>query len=181
MIIKMKQLVIGIVFLITTYGFDFSARDVQQRQVVPDSWKKVSACNISFLVPASVENLNARGIDSCVAEFGDSDMKISIDYGMYSSAYKKNELGLDGEIRRFKQEFIRVGGKRAQVVTYLHSSNAGRDNPHLRYVAGMYVAVHTNKSEGIRTERSLNMTVAGRSEKEQEIARRIFRSVRFQK
>jgi hypothetical protein len=43
----------------------------------------------------------------------------------------------------------------------------------------MYVVVHTDESEGLRTKTSLNMTVEGGSEREQEIAKRIFRSVRF--
>jgi hypothetical protein len=174
--IKMERILIGIVLLIATYGFGYSASNVIEGGVVPDGWKRVSACGISFLVPASVENLNARGTDSCVAAFGDSDMGISIDYGMYSTAYKKHEVGLEGEIKRFRQGYIRVGGKRAQVVTYLDVGMDRRD-PHLQYFAGMHVVVN----ERVRPKSSLNMTVAGRSEREQELAKRIFWSVRFQK
>jgi len=125
-----------------------------------------------------MEDLNARGVDSCVAKFSDANLSLSIDYGRYGYVYKKHDKDLDHPLKGFRQQITRITGRWAQIVTFL-DDEGDLNNPEFKCVADLYVLVHVDKGKGYETKTSLMMTVRGRSEKEQAIARQIFRSVRF--
>jgi hypothetical protein len=133
---------------------------------VPDGWKKISVCQFHFLIPQSMKNQNARGIDSCVAEFKSSKMRLAIDYGAYSGSYMSDGSNLD-----FKEEVAEIDGKKAQLVTF-KDARERRD-----FVAGLYVLIHEETGRKI----SLNMTITVRSAEDLETAKRVFRSIRFDK
>ena len=117
-------------------------------------------------MPKELKNQNVRGIDSCVAEFRSGKMRLAIDYGSYSGAYRNDGTTLD-----FKEEFVEIDGKRAQLVTFRDARGG------LRFGAGLYVLINESR-EGMKT--ALNMMVQVKRAEDLETAKRIFRSIRFE-
>ena len=147
-----------------------------------DRWTSVEACQITFQIPRDLKRNRTHGIDSCIVEFENRKLLLSIDYGQYGGAEKKSNVALD-----FREQSLLVGGKTGTLATYVDNSLYARKHPERKYVAHVYVVVVAIEREplpnGISlppTVTSLMMTVRGRSAKELDIADRIFRSVRFQ-
>ena len=141
-----------------------------QGPAVPSDWKQVSACHIRFVTPKDLKNQFARGIDSCFAEFRNRRMRLAIDSGSSGGVFTKAGTSLD-----FKEEFIEIDGKKAQVVTYKDA----RSKANRKFVAGFYVVLYEAQNKERQSSAFLYMTVQGKSEKELEIAKRIFQSIRF--
>ena len=166
----MTRFLIKIFILAFAVGFIGLTNNYAQDSKVPSGWKKVSICNISFIVPKKLKNENAEGIDSCVASFESSKIGLGIDSGWYGSASTKYERYID-----FKEESIEINGKKAQLATYRHTQMDAKRN----FIARIYVVLNEPKEEGMGMTTSLNMTIELRSEKDLETARRIFQSIRF--
>ena len=132
---------------------------------IPKGWKKVSVCQLNFVIPKDLKNQNVRGIDSCVAEFKSSRMRLAIDYGLYSGAYKN-----DGTTFDFKEEFTEIDGKKAQLVTFKDTRDSRK------FVAGLYVLIYEVPGN---MKTSLNMMINVKSVEDLETAKRIFQSLRF--
>src|SRR4030095_6501945 len=43
-----------------------------------DNWIRVEACRISFLIPQNLKRTSREGVDSCIAEFANGKMTLSI-------------------------------------------------------------------------------------------------------
>ncbi|MCA1622965.1 MAG: hypothetical protein LC768_04210 [Acidobacteria bacterium] len=146
----------------------------QEKDMILKSWKKTSACKISFLIPKSVKNLDAKEIDSCVAEFENKTIRISIDYGWYGSNFTKIDTMLE-----FNEETIEIDGKKAQLVSYIDGSIFAKQHPKEKYVMGIYVNLSEGQTQEIM-KTSLKMKVAAKSKKEMQTAKQIFHSIKFQ-
>lgn len=141
-----------------------------QEPAIPPGWKKVSACQIRFLIPKDLKNQHARGIDSCFVEFRNGKMRLAIDSGPWGGVITKVEA-----THNFKEEFIEIDGKKAQVVTYQNA----RNKSNRKFVAGFYVVLYEAQKNERQSSAFLYMTIQARSEKELEIAKQIFQSIRF--
>ena len=172
----MIRLFIIILFLAFAHDCLGSSDIFAQNSEVPFGWKKVSVCQMSFLIPKTLKNRNAEGTDSCIAVFSNSKTALGIDYGWYGSAYKINKLNKD-YILDFKEETIKIDGKDAQFATFIDT----RTNPKRNFIARIYVVLDEGKNNEFGMKTSLNMKVAVRNEKEFEIAKQIFQSIRFDK
>ena len=157
----------GILFLVLAYNYVGLIDGYAQDLIVPNDWKEISVCEIKFAMPINLKNQNVKGIDSCVADFKSSKMRIGIDYGSYGGAYKNNGTKVD-----FKEEFTEIDEKKAQLVTYKNTRNSRKVS------AGLYVLVY-EANDGTKT--SLNMTIEVESEKDLETVKQIFKSVLFVK
>lgn len=140
-----------------------------------DDSATVQVCHISIQVPSDLKRIPREGVDSCVAEFENRDMLLSLDYGLYGGAAEKSDDTVD-----FKERFFRIGGKTGRLATYIDDSIDARNHPERKYVAHLYVVVRRGRVHS-QMETSLTITVQGRSAKEVEIGVRIFRSVRFER
>ena len=172
--VLMRRLLATVFIAITCVaaGFNHSAA---QNQVVGDEWVRVHVCHLSFLIPRDLKRTDAKGLDSCIAEFANDKMRLYMDYGRYGSAKEKTPRDFD-----FKEQSIMVGGKTARVATYYDETTySGRRSPYLKYFAYMYVIVKPGEGEPESLPIALMMNVGGESENDQEIAQRIFRSVSF--
>ena len=134
-----------ILFLAFAYMYAGLSNSQAQASDIPNGWKKVSLCQLNFLIPKNLKNQNVKGIDSCVAEFRNGKMRLAIDYGSYGGAYKNDSTVFD-----FKEELTEIDGKKAQLVTFKN----WRDRR--KIVAGLYVLIHVGQ-DGMKT--SLNMTI----------------------
>lgn len=160
----MKSLPLVFLFFAFTYFglLNAKAQDLKP----PAGWKKVTLCQINFFIPDKLKNQYAKGIDSCVGEFKTRKIRLAIDYGWHGGAYIKDSLGAG-----FKVELAEIDGKKARIITYKDAKNKRS------FISGLYVLVNEAK-DGVKT--SLSMTIEVKSEKDIEIARQIFRSIRFE-
>ncbi len=144
----------------------------QQQSNVPDGWVKINICNLSFFAPPDMKDSGTKGADSCVAQFANNDIKLYLDYGRYGGEDTQSRLN-----RGSKEQSISIDGKKGHLLTYIDDShgNSGR-----KYDASLCVVVRESESEGFPKTISLMMWVQGESEKDQEIAQRIFRTIRFE-
>jgi len=169
--------------LITTLGIATCAGNTSyaQRRSATDDWISVQACQIAFQVPRNLKRNRREGIDSCIVEFENRDMLLSIDYGWYGGAEKQSDLTHD-----FKERSLPIDGKRGTLATYIDNSLYARNHPRRKYVAHIFVVVESIEQEGLPngitlppTVTSVMMTVRGHNAKVMHSAERIFRSVRF--
>ncbi len=144
----------------------------QQQDDAPDGWVRIHICRLSFFAPADMKDLGTKGADSCVAQFASNQMTLYLDYGRYGSPNTQSSLN-----RGSKEQSISIDGKKGYLITYIDDShgNSGR-----KYDASLYVVVGESESEGFPKTISLMMWVEGESEKDQEIAQQIFRTIRFE-
>jgi hypothetical protein len=142
-----------------------------QSSTVSPGWERASACQIRFLIPQGLKDQHVKGIDSCVAEFRNGKMRLTIDAGtLGGAAYTKYE-----SITDFVEEYVVLDGKKVQIVSY----KDGRTKSKRKFIAGLYVVLYEAKPKDTQRSAFLYMTVQGNSEKEIEIAKQIFRSIHF--
>ena len=156
--------------VITISGF-VSLAHAQPQNAVPDGWTKISVCHLSFFAPPDMKDLDMRGADSCVAQYANNDIALYLDYGRYGSPPQRINSYLE-----FKEQSVVIDGKNAQLATFVDASHS---NSGLKYLTGMYVVVKESDGDVWPKTISLMMSVRGNSQKDQEIAQRIFRTIHF--
>ncbi len=133
----------------------------------------VQVCHITMRIPTDLKRNSREGIDSCIAEFENRDMLLSLDYGWYGGATKKSDVTVD-----FKEQSFLIGGKTGKLATYIDDSLYARKHPERKYVAHLYVEVKEGGADS-PMKTSLMISMRGRSAKALEIGVRIFGSIRF--
>lgn len=163
----MKYLRVAMIIICGVISFTHA----QQKDDVPDGWVKINICRLSFFAPADMKDLGTKGVDSCVAQFANKQMTLYLDYGRYGSPNTQSSLN-----RGSKEQSVSIDGKKGHLITYIddRQGNSGR-----KYDASLYVVVRESESEAFPNTISLMMWVQGETEKDQEIAQRIFRTIRF--
>jgi hypothetical protein len=165
----MKHPILSVIVL-TISGL-VSTTHAQQADGVPDGWTKISVCRLSFFAPPDMKDLGMRGIDSCLLQYANKDITVYLDYGRYGSPPRQSNSYLE-----YKEQSLLIDGKNAQLATFV---DAGRSNSGGKYIACMYVVVKESESDVLPKIISLMMSVRGESQKDQEIAQRIFRTIHF--
>jgi hypothetical protein len=143
----------------------------QQKPDVPDSWKQINICRITFFAPADLKDLGAMGVDTCRGLFGNNDVTVSIVYGRFIGPAVERNSDLE-----FKEQKTSIDGRNARLYTYIDASHG---NLGLYYNAALYVDVEESKVEGMPKQISLFMEVQGERKKDQDTALAILRTVRF--
>jgi hypothetical protein len=145
----------------------------QEKPDAPDRWTKINICHIHFYAPPDIKKTGVTGIDSCVAQFANSDITLYLDYGIYGGPDSPHGSELE-----WKQESVSVAGKDAQLTTFV---DARHSNSGLKYVAGVYVVVTPVESGRERDSRptTLMMSVISDRRKDRDAALAIFRTIRF--
>ncbi len=127
---------------------------------------------MSFFVPKDFNETDSQGVDSCVRTFTDSKTWLHIDYGYYGEASENDET-----LTGFREEFIRINGKKAQLATFRRDFANAKNT----FVARIFVVVDTSEKRTRGVVTSLNMELLLTDEKDLEMARQIFQSIRFTK
>ncbi len=122
------------------------------------------------MIPKELKNQYAKGIDSCFVEFRSGKMRLSIDSGSYGGVYQKSESNLD-----FKEEYIEIDGKKAQIITYKDAKKKSKR----KFVAGFYVVLYESQNKTREQSAFLYMTIESKNENDLKIAKQIFQSIRF--
>ena len=164
----MKTLIV--IAAILTAGV--SVTHAQQKPEVPDGWTKIDICHVIFYAPPDMKDLGMRGIDSCVAQFANKDITLYLDYGWYGAPFNR-----DNSVRDFNEQTLTIGGKTAQVITYVDASHS---NSGLNYNASLYTVVKETEFDGRARPVSLMMSTIGERQKDRETALTIFRTIHLQ-
>jgi hypothetical protein len=134
-----------------------------------DAWKSVTFCSMTFSVPKTLKDKEARGIDSCVAALSDDAISLSIDSGWYSGVSRYDDY------LEFKEKKIVIDGKKGTLATYRDSTMA----PEQSWVARLFVVIERSRARS--PEVATNMYVVVGSKEELATAERIIRSIKFDK
>jgi len=166
----MKGLVLTVGAIIACASFPLA----QEKSDVPDGWTEINICRISFFAPPDLKNQDLKGIDSCVAQFANNDIALYMDYGLYGGPATARGSELE-----WKQETLSVGGKDAQLTTFVDATHS---NSGLKYIASLYVVVKPVESGRERESRptTLMMSVTSDRRKDRDTALATFRTIRFE-
>ena len=135
-------------------------------------WRLVKNCGITFFAPKDLKDLKAQGIDSCVRELEDENIKIAIDVGNFEGKFTKNDKFLE-----YKEEMVEIDGQKAQSVTFIDNNEYVVKRGNRKFVAGVHIEINETESK----KRYYNIAILGKSEKDLETARQIFKTIKFQK
>jgi len=164
----MKHLLLFLIATVACVSFSLA----QEKPDVPDGWTRVNICHISFYAPPDIKKSDMNGVDSCVAQFANNDITLYLDYGVYGGP----ATARGGELE-WKQESLSVGGKEAQLTTFVDSTHS---NSGLKYIAALYVVVKPVAPERGWGPTTLMMSVNSDRRKARDAAVAIFRTIRFE-
>ena len=160
--------------LIIVLFLSFCVTNAQKKQVsIPDDWQKVEECGITFSIPSEFEKEDVRGKDSCVSSFKSKNIQLSLDVGFYilkESYSRKDEFS---DEKDFKISKLKIDGRKAELITYYQTEN-NEQWKDLLFNATLFVPVIDKKDGG-----HLTMWANCRTEKDREIAKMIFETLRF--
>jgi len=158
---KLATSSILIVMLLITQNFSLIA---QTNTITQNNWKKIDLERFSFYVPPELKSLEAKGIDSEVWIYSSDNLEIIIDLGIYSrdsSDFKKEPS--------YQEKKIKIDGKKG-IIFFFYNKHDKKNRPY-------YAAVHFPQigKKGVK----LSFFAACASPQEQQIARKIFTSIDF--
>jgi hypothetical protein len=165
----MKRLVLFSIAIVACVSLSLA----QEKPDVPDGWTRINICHISFYAPPDIKKSDMNGIDSCVAQYASNDIALYLDYGVYGGP----ATARGGELE-WKQESLSIGGKDAQLITFVDASHS---NSGLKYMVALYVVVKPGAPGRERESRptTLMMSVTSDRRKDRDAAVAIFRTIRF--
>ncbi|HWF17723.1 MAG TPA: hypothetical protein VG754_00560 [Verrucomicrobiae bacterium] len=123
------------------------------------SWKKIENDHFSFSVPESFKKTDRHGIDSFVGVYLGDGIELGFDYGAYSESFR---FWPDGT----QYETVKVNRKSARIGTMPKGTD--REHPY-------YTQIHIE----VTKYTALSMHALCRSEKEVELAKKIFKTIAF--
>ena len=162
------------IFLLLVCICAFNLKSAAQERVIPKGWKQVKACDFTFLVPKKFKDAKPKSLDSCIAGFRSKQVSVYIDVGNYNGETKQDETMLD-----FKEEFVTVDGKKAQIVTYIEESDFAKEIPNRKFVTVVYIKTSEQQLNDVGQPFSLWMKIRSESSQQQETAKQIAQSILF--
>ena len=123
-------------------------------------WHRYDAGEFSFSLPPGLKKTAAHGIDSYVSEFESPSMELSFDYGFYSNNFQ-------GWPDSTSYEMATVDGRQARIGTAFGSFERGFTYHTQIYFREVRPTVH------------LSMVATCKTQKDCDIAKRVFCSIAF--
>ena len=167
-----KSFILHLIFLLLLASTFANAQT--KKVIVPDGWKKIEVCRITFYLPSEFEVEKLRGTDSCIERYRSKNILLSIDV----LGYKLKESDIRTDLYSDEKEFsivkTLIDNRKAKVMTYYETENSERrkDLPYntTLFVPRMY-----------KDCCNLTMWTNSRSAEDRETAKKIFETVRFEK
>lgn len=156
-----------ILFLLT-----FSFTNFAQTDKPHQDWQQISRCYFSFSAPRTLKDLRSNGIDSCVSQFEDKNIRILIDVGHIRSQFEKDDY-----LSKLNGEILEIDGHKGKFSTYIDTDKDLKKRGNRKYVAGIYFESTDAQSKKIY----FNITISGKTEQDLETSKQIFKTIKFQK
>lgn len=150
---------------------------------IPKGWKLVDLDRFSFLLPESMEDKKARGIDSAVWQFEDEEITLSIDSGIYTNDFQ--DLKSSFEV---KEEKVTIDGKNVKFFIWDENKDIsetyevnkdGSTKPHEVFKKHFSIGVYFQ--EGKRRYTGTNFVITTKTLEGQETAKKVLQSIKFKK
>jgi hypothetical protein len=143
----------------------------QEKVIQPADWNLISACGARFYLPPDFKTEQIQGIDSCVKKYRGKDTVMVLDVLGYITpdASRKEEYS---EERDFRYEKTKVGGRRAEIITYFET-DLRKEAEGLNYVAVLFVP------QMRQVGGNLTIWLNSKSPEERDRVMKIFQTVRF--
>jgi len=167
----MKQSLLIVILLLLTFSV---ARAQNKKPSIPDGWKKIEACGITFYAPPDLEEEKVQGIDSCVKEYRSKNIILSLDVLGYIGKESDTRRDEHSDEKDFQIVKTKIGGRKAEIITHYETKDSKKWKD-LPYSATLFVSV-TGKDGG-----NLTIWTNSRSAEDRETAKKIFATVRFDK
>lgn len=149
----------------------------QKRLVPPLDWKLVDACTAKFYIPTDGKRNKVQGIDSCVAEFENKELILSIDALTIDGVIETHSSWKSYSQNRKNYQFedFEIGGQHAEIITFEDEDAEKKEGrfKDFRYVALLHVS-QMRIDGGYFT-----MRIQAKTPEQLENAIRVFHSLRF--
>ena len=157
-----------------------------QVEEIPADWQKIETEKFSFSIPPTMKNKNVQGIDSFIMEFGDSDLTLVIESGVYTPNAVSQLQKYEG-----RKEPITVDGENVELVSYDLNKPRGPSKktvnadgsseskkPEKNHVFSIYIP-HKNEVVSVGNGAATSFEVMGQTLETGKIAKTIFHSIKF--
>lgn len=161
------KIYLSILFLLT-FSFPIFAKT----ENIQESWQQINRCYFTFSAPKTLKDLSSNGIDSCVSQFEDKNIRILIDVGHIRSKFEN-----ENPLPNFNGEILEIDGQKGYFSTYGDTSKEVKKRGNRKYIAGIYFESKDAQSKKIY----FSITISGKTEKDLEKAKLIFQTIKFQK
>jgi len=132
-----------------------------------ENWAKVEVSKFfSFSIPPELKEIKVKGKDSMVGRFESKTVRLSYDYGWYSDSLKHYT-----EREGYRATEAMVDGKKAKIVTFQQKTEDA--------ALGHIAAIHFPKLPNTQSRLTIFARCAG--EKELDLAKKIFGTVKFKR
>lgn len=139
------------------------------QQETPKDWRTHDLGPFSFQAPADFSGGQDQGIDSAVWSFRNENIRLELDYGVYS-----NDLQIYGDKPEYHESWVVIHGKKAKLCTFrLSDSSATPATEKKPFIAAVYFPDTGSPSQKLTLWASTDSPAA------QEKAKLILNSVRF--
>ena len=166
----MKPFFLNLIILLILSSAVANAQN--EKVAIPDSWKKIEACGITFYAPSDLMEDDYHGKDSCVRIYRSNDFILSLDvfgFGGGESSSRKDEYSDEKDFLFVK---TKISGRKAEIITYYETEYL-KQWKDLRYNSVLFVPVIDKDGT------SLTMWTNSRTAKDREISKKIFATVHF--
>ena len=149
------------------------AKSTTQTQI-PKDWKLVNLGGISFILPKSMEDKKAQGIDSAVWRFENDEIMLNIDSGMYSVIF--DTMGFESnnkqvEINGVKGQFFTIDYTKPK--SKMANDELSEDELQKPFLNAVVFTRGKNSYS--------SFWVQYKSSEQEEIAKQILQSIKFKK
>lgn len=136
-----------------------------QKVKMPENWKKFDLPLFSFFAPSDFVSEPFKGKDSAIWKYKNQDLELTIDLGLYSAkpVEDKNE-------DNYVEKSAVIDKKKATIVSFKFSNSESKE---FNYITAVYFP----KIDSGETK--LSLIAHSKTPEKQEIAEKIFRSIKF--
>ena len=153
----------------------FNVANAQNKSsVVPDGWKKIEACGITFYAPSDLKEEKVKGIDSCVKRYRSNNISLFLDvlgFKLKESDSRRDEYS---DEKDFQIVETKIDNRKAEIITHYAVEDLEQWKD-LHYSATLFVPQMRKDC--------CNLTIwtHNRTAEDRETAKKIFATVRFDK
>lgn len=136
-------------------------------------WYVFEKCHFSFIIPSSLKELKTEPLNSYMVSFADENLTLSLNFSEDSRRVKNNEE----RFLDFTEENIETDNQKIQFVTYaLKEKYSFKDSKN--FVTEAFIEFIQPISENTK---SLRIKIRGKTKKDVQIIKPIFRTIKLQK
>jgi len=146
-----------------------------QKLIIPDGWKKIEECGLSFYAPSNLKEIKVQPYDSCAKQYRNKNIVFSLDLIENGGSESSSRSGEYSDEKDFQIVKTIIDGQKAELITYYLSNDGGfKERQDLFYGAVLYVPLIDKNDD------NLTIWTYSRTAEDREIAKQIFETIHFE-